>query len=171
MSIVFVDDGGALVRLGWTLVFDVEDDAGGVEDAGDSDCVGDAVLLRFREVVAEVEGDNEGVEGDSGSTGSTRRDRNERELRVCVALMLDRVRFLILSGESSSLAALFLCADACWLLPLVLLELLALCDKSIALLRLLTLLKSGTLSFSVVVVVEGADGAGKGGAVYPGGSP
>ena len=96
-------------------------------DAGDSDCVGEVVRLRFRDVVAEVEGDSEGVEGSSGSACSTRRDRNERELKFLVALMLDRVRFLMLPDESSSLAALFLCAVALrWLPSCVLLELLVL---------------------------------------------
>lgn len=98
-----------LVRLGRILVFGVVD--GGGVDTGDSLSAGDAVRLRFRVVVvAEVDGDKDGVEGNSGTGWSTCRDRSEREVEVGVALMLDRVRFLILSGASSPLAALFLCA-------------------------------------------------------------
>lgn len=158
------------MRLGCTLLFGVVD-AGGV-DAGDSDCVGEVVRLRFPDVVAEVEGDNEGVEDNAGSACSTCRDRNDREFNVLVAWIPDRVRFLMLSEEFSSLAALFLCADVRVLLPCVLLELLVLWDKSMALLKLLTLLRSGTFPFSEAAVVTGAEGGGgNGGAVYPGGNP
>lgn len=98
-----------LVRLGRILVFGVVDD--GEVDAGDSLSAGDTVRLRFRvAVVAEVDGDKDGVEDNSGTGWSTCRDRSEREVEGWVALMLDRVRFLILSGASSPLAALFLCA-------------------------------------------------------------
>lgn len=135
-------------------------------DAGDSDCVGEAVRLRFRDGVAEVEGDNEGVEDNSGSACSTCRDRNDREFSVLVAWIPDRVRFLMLSDKSSLLVALFLCKDGRGWLSCALLELLVLCDKSMALLKLLTLVRSDTFSFSEAVVTgAGGGGAGKGGAV------